>query len=101
MGTPTLGRLPECRQACLLACPSDERRPAGARGGADRRHGAVCRREEGLVRAASRHRWLHTQFAFQGRDAGVIDAQRPRGFAAGGVQPHQDPVGLLAQQIMA
>jgi hypothetical protein len=118
---PVLARAPALDQPRPLAGAPDERGPAGplgarghdrrlAIGRRNRRRCRIIRRERILRRLGVQERLVHrprgsrrhdAELGVQRRSAGVVDPQRPRPVAAGSVQPHEQPVGGLAQRVLA
>jgi hypothetical protein len=101
-GRPALGGPPQLGQPGPLASPADQRRAAERAGrSALAAGGEAPAVQQGLVDPPGRRRWLHAQLALQDGRAGVVGSQRPGPVAAGVVQAHQDPVGLLVQRVGA
>jgi hypothetical protein len=94
-GRPAVDQARPLRRAPDQRRPFQRLRPLGGGGG------LVVARQQRLVRRPGRRRRLHTELALQRRGAGVVDAQGSRPVAAGVVQPHQRPVGLLVQRVVA
>jgi hypothetical protein len=99
LGPPTLGRTPESHQTCPLGRAPDERRTADPSGLTLR--GFALRRQQCFVGLARRRRRLDAQLALQGHRALVIHPKRPRPVPARVMQPHEEPVRLLAERVVS
>jgi hypothetical protein len=100
-GSSTLGSPPQPGQVGPLGRPPDERGPAEqprpSRFPLDGR--LAPGRQQLLIGPAGRRRGLNLKFTLQGRGARVVGAKRPGPVAAGVVEPHQHPVGGLAERV--
>jgi hypothetical protein len=90
----------QSRQARPLGRASDERGTAHSSGLTLRGRGFPLLWQQRLVGIARRRRRLNAQLALQCRRAHVVHPKRPRPVTACVVQPHEEPVRLLAQRVV-
>jgi hypothetical protein len=83
-----------------LGRASDERGTAHSSGLTLRGRGFPLLWQQRLVGIARRRRRLDAQLALQGCRAHVVHPKRPRPVTACVVQPHEEPVRLLAQRVV-